>query len=449
MATLVSTGQFTITDHNDAVSITSFINSSRGVSQVHNTNEGETAYIPDWTSGGNQVLTAYVYVGSTDIASILTGRKWSADTPGGTSIGSAISYTISTNLLTEAVPTKTYYFQGDYTDPVTGLVSHIMNSITLTMTRKGESAVFAQIEGTTVINKSPTATPSSCQIRAGIYRSGARDISGVSYKWYKIIAGVATALITGQADVAAGNIIFKNDAGTAQSSPTDFSASCTTIEIREGAIADIGLFKAEVKDTVASPNVVYGVTFIVFDVSDPYDVQLNSSAGDKFQNGVGTTIITPVVTLGASVLTLTGWTFVWTIYDKDGVRSGFNDTDKTPSAKTITANTTTAFTISVALAVAPTVGQLIKVVNGAGNVIRVYEVGSGSTTTNIVIRVTGLTNTWASTVAPTASEFSAPINGTLYCVLPTRSTTAATGITVTGIDIDVKGTIFCEASKPI
>jgi len=448
MATLVSTGQFTITDHNDAVSITSFISSSRGVSQVFANNDGTNVYVPDWTSGGNQILEAYVYAGAGNIAgddTVISNRKWSADTPGGSTIGSGVQYTISTNLLTEASPTKTYYFQCDYTDAVTGLVSHIIASITLTLTKKGDAAVFAQIEGMTVINKSNNATPASCTVKAGLYRNaGTRDTSTVSYKWYKIIAGSPVALVSGQADVTAGNIVFKNDAGTTQSIPTDFNANCSQIEIKEGAVADIALFKAEVKDT--NTNTVYGVTFAVYDVSDPYDVAIASTAGDKFQNGQGTTNLTPVVKCGAATVDVTGWSFVWTLYDKDGVRSGFNNTDKTPSPKSISANTASSFTISVALAAAPVAGDLIKVVNSSGTVVRVYEVGASSTTTVINIRVTGLTNTWASTVAPTASEF---VSGKLYCVLATRSTSASTAITVTGDDIDVKGTIFCEASKPI
>jgi hypothetical protein len=240
--------------------------------------------------------------------------------------------------------------------------------------------------------------------------------------------------------VTAGNIVFKNDAGTVQSAPADFSTTCTQMEIKENAVNDIQIFKVEIKDT--NTNTVYGQTFVVYDVSDPYDVGFTSTGGDKFQNGQGTTNISPVVKNGASTLDITGWTFLWTLYDKDGVRSGFNDTDKTPSAKSISANTTSSFTISVA----PAAGSLIKVINSAGTVIRVYEVGASSTTTVINIRTTGLTYAWASTTAPTASEF---VSGQLFCVLPTRSTSGSTAITVTGLDIDVKGTVICEASKPI
>jgi hypothetical protein len=445
MATLVSTGQFTITDHNDAVSITSFLNASRGVSQVFANNDGTNVFVPDWTSGGNQVLTAYAYAGAGNIAANLSNRKWSADSPEGTSLGSGVTYTISTNLLTEASPTKTYYFQGDYTDPVTGLVSHIINAITFTLTKKGDAAVFVQLDGQTVINKSSTSVQASCQVQAGLYRNaGTRDTTAVSYKWYKIVAGSPVALVSGQADVSAGNVVFKNDAGTAQSAPTDFAAACTQLEVKENAVNDIQLFKVEVKDT--NTNTVYGLTFAVYDVSDPYDVAVASTAGDKFQNGQGTTNLSPVVKNGAQVTDITGWSFLWTLYDKDGVRSGFVDTDKTPSAKTISANTTTSFTISVALAAAPAAGSLVKVVNSAGTVIRVYEVGASSTTTVINIRTTGLTNSWASTTTPTASEFA---SGKLFCVLGTKSTSGSTAVTVTGDDIDVKGTIYCEASKPI
>jgi len=447
MATLVSTGQFTIVDHNDAVSITSFIDPSRGVSQVLAVNDGSNTFTPNWTSGGNQVLTAHVYAGAGNIAANLSNRKWSADTPGGSSLGSGTTYTISTNLLTEASPVKTYYFQGDYIDPVTGLVSHIIAACTLTLTKKGDAAVFVLIEGTTVINKSPTTSQASCQVKAGLYRnSGDRDITAVSYKWYKIVGGSLIPLVSGHADLTAGNIAFKNDAGATQSAPTDFNANCSQMEIMENAVNDIQLFKVEVKDTGITPNITYGQTFVVYDVSDPYDVVISSSAGDKFQNGQGTTNLSPVVKNGAQILDITGWSFLWTLYDKDGARSGIIDTSKTPSARTISANTTTAFTISPALAAAPAAGSLVKIINSAGTVIRVYEVGASSTTTSINIRVTGLTNTWASTTVPVASEFA---SGKLFCVDGTKSTNGPTAISITGDDIDVKGTVFCEASKPI
>jgi len=448
MPTVVSTGQFTLTDHNDAKPLVAFIGTSRGVSQVFTNNDGTNQFVPDWTSGGNQVLTAYIYAGSsTNIAANLVNRKW-AITPGGTSLGSGTTYTISTNELTEASPTKTYYFEGDYSDPITSLSTHVLASVTFTLTKKGDAAVFVQIEGNNIIQKSLTATPGECEVEAKLYRnSGVDDTSAVQYKWYKIIAGTAYALISGysQGGDTITNYIFKNGAGITQTTPTDFNANVKKLVIKEQAVNDIGIYKCEVKDT--NTAIVYTNTFVVFDISDPIDVVIKSSAGDKFQNGVGTTNISPEIWNGAIKQSdLTGWSFVWTLYNKDGDRTSFIDTTKTPSARTISSNTTSSFTISVALSSAPIAGDLIKVISSDGLTIRVYEVGSSSTTTVINIRVTGLTNAWASSVAPTSNQFQ---SGSLFCGLASRTTTGANAITLTGDDVDVKGTVFCEASKPI
>lgn len=450
MATVVSTGQLTLVDHNDAKPLVSFISSSRGCSQVFTNNDGTNVFVPDWTSGGNQVLTAYAYAGSTsNIAASLVNKRW-ANTPGGTSLGSSDTYTISTNELTEAAPTKTYYFEGDYSDPVTGLSTHVIASITLTLTKKGDAAVFVQLEGSTVIQKATGTTPSTCTVEAKLYRnSGSDDTTAVQYKWSKIVAGTTYPLLSsgftpGDGDVI-GNYIFKNGADVTQATPADFSANVKKLNISEKSVLDIGLFKCEIKDT--NTNTIYTATFVVYDISDPMDVRVLSSAGDKFQNGVGTTNLTPEVWSGSSkVASLTGWAFVWTLYDKDGNRAPFIDTAKTATARAISSNTTSSFTIGTALASAPVAGDLIKVLSSDGLTIRTYEVGASSTTTVINIRTTGLTNAWASAVAPTANQFQ---GGSLYCGLASRSTSGATVITVTGEEIDTKGTVFCEASKPI
>ena len=447
MATVVSTGQFTITDHNDAAPITSFIDASKRFSQVITNNDGSNSYNPDWSVSPYQVLTVHVYVGSADVASQLTNRKWSYDSLEGTSQGSGTSLTINSNVLTEASPVRTYYFQGDYTDPITGITTHVVCSQTFTAVKKGDSAIYVMITGKTAIQKSATATAATCEIQAGLYRNaGERDTTNVSYKWYKIVGGTAQALVSGHPDVTSNNIRFKNDAGTVQSAPTDFSASCTTIEINEKAVQDIQLFKAEVKDT--NTNTVYGSTFIVYDVSDPYDVKISSSAGDKFQNGIGTTNLTPEVRNGASLIDVTGWTFVWTMYNKDGDRQGFVNTTVTPAARTISGNTTSAFTVSSGISAAASAGQLVKVCKSDGSQLRFYEISAAASSgaTTISIRTSGLTNVWASTVAPVANEYN---GGKLFVCDASKNTNGDAAITITGDDVDVKGTIFCEASKPI
>lgn len=456
MSTKVSTGQFTIVDHNDAISITSFIHSSRGTSQVFSLNDGVSIHTPNWTEGGYQVLTAYVYAGSDNVASLLTDAVWTREAPlgepGSASISNGNDYasngdklTIKTNILTESEPTRTFYYQGDYNSPFTGLKTHVVALVTLTLTKKGDSANVVLIEGSTVINKSTTSESATCQVRAGLYRnSGIRDTTDVSYRWFKIEGGVENYLNASHSDITEGYILFLNDDDETKSPPSgsNFSPNCSKMVIKEEAVNDIQLFRVEVKDDNPGGG-IYGATFVVYDVSDPYDVRINSTAGDKFQNGIGTTLLTPEVKYGASIVDVgSGWSFVWTIYDKDGERSALVSGE----AKNISSNDTTSFTVSPSFASPPLANSLIKVLDKTGFKVQVYEVGTGSTTTKVNIKTTGLTNAWVSTTSPTSQEFQ---NGKLFVGLAKRDTVGLTPITVTGDDIDVKGTIYCEAYKPI
>lgn len=153
MATLVSTGQITIVDNNDAKPITAFIvGSGAATQQIFTKDESSQSYNPDWTAT-NLTLTAKVYVGSvTDIAANLSNKKWST-TLGGTSLGSGNTYVINTNVLTTAIPTLTYYFEGDYTDPATSLTTHVIAQITITQVQTGTNAVFIRVDGKTVIEQ--------------------------------------------------------------------------------------------------------------------------------------------------------------------------------------------------------------------------------------------------------------------------------------------------------
>jgi len=157
MSTLVSTGQITIVDNNDARPITAFVTASQGTQQVYSKDESTISFVPNWTSTNN-ILTARVYAGdltsARDITNLLTNRKWSNDLV--TSIGSGTTLTVNTNL-TEAAPSKIYYFEGDYTDPITGLVSHVIAQITLGLVKTGTNAVYVLPRGNTAIEQATGA----------------------------------------------------------------------------------------------------------------------------------------------------------------------------------------------------------------------------------------------------------------------------------------------------
>ncbi len=477
MATLVSTGQITIVDNNDARPITAFITGSAVTQQIFTKDESTQTYTPDWTTTP-LTLTAKVYVGAVgtanEVAASLTNRRWSTDLA--TSLGSATTYAINTNM-TEATPTVTYYFEGDYTDATTGLVSHVIAQIVVSMVKTGTNAVFIQVKGQNVIEEATGSTKNTVTLTADLIRAAGVDDTGITYQWFQSphtaadqIDGNLASVTTkyGFRDTAAtlagvvGSIgVVKTGAGGTSTAisltnmPDGAWGDFKSITISETAVVDIGVFLVKAKDAAGT---IYQQYFTVYDISDPYDTKLVSSSGDKLQNGVGSTDIFPRVFYGSlRVADVTGWSFTWYYYDKDGYRAAFIDTTRTAQAggRNITANTSgvsAVFTYS-GTAITFAAGDIIKVVTPAG-AGRYYEVASG--TGNTVTIRTPVTNTWLNyTNFPAPAASNDMVNGKLYVCTASGTRTTAGGatetaakVTVTGDEIDAKGTIMCESSRP-
>ncbi|RWM90020.1 MAG: hypothetical protein EOR84_22690 [Mesorhizobium sp.] len=483
---IVSTGQITIVDNNDARPITAYITANPGPQQVFTKDESTVSYTPDWTAGAGLVLTAKVYIGgmagAEDVTGQLTNRKWSTDLSTAlTGTGAALStaptldaifdtgtftavHSGSTSTLTidanmaSTVAQGVIYFEGDYTDPVTGLVSHVVAQIVLGLVKTGTNAVYVVTRGQTAIEQATGATKTVAVVAADLMRAAGVDTSGVTYRFFEANGATqiynaapfntkyglkTTAFGTGPTG-ALGDIGVNLPASGAY-------GTHNTLVIHESAITDMMVFRVEARD---ADNVVYQTYFTVYDVSDPYQLNILSSTGDKLQNGIGSTVLTPEVYYGATkVASLTGWNFTWTFYNKDGKRGGFIDTTKTAVAggRNITANTTGAagnITYDGA-AITWAAGQLVKVVNAAGSE-RFYEIASG-TANNVVLR-TPVTNTWLN-----YTDFPAPavandfVGGKLFAVVGNGGqliTAAAASVTLTGDEVDIKARITCEGNRP-
>ncbi|TIW50891.1 MAG: hypothetical protein E5V72_00975 [Mesorhizobium sp.] len=200
---------------------------------------------------------------------------------------------------------------------------------------------------------------------------------------------------------------------------------------------------------------VYQTYFTITDASDPYDVKLNSSSGDKLQNGIGSTSIVPEVYYGSQrVASLTGWSFLWTLYNRLGLRGAFIDTTRTAVAggRNITASTTGASAVITydGAAITFAAGNIIKAVYANGQE-RFYEVLSGSGNT-VTIR-TPVTNTWLNfTDYPAPAVANDLVGGKLFVCTGAsggqQTTSGAAAIVVTGDEVDAKARIYCEATRP-
>lgn len=492
--TVVASSQITIVDNNDAKPITGVITASPSTQQVYSKDESLITYTPDWSGSPWLVLTAVARVGGTsgavDISALLTNRKWSTDgvtaitgtaaaISGNTSLaalfvgtgtftsvvsGASSTLTIKANIL-DTVGQGIIYFDADYTDPATGLVSHITLQISLNRLSTGTNAVYLQPRGNDLIKKATGVTKSVAWMAVDLIRAAGIDTSGVTYEFYETngTAKINTATTAGKYGMKTTTLgsapgVTTADLNVGLPVGTAFSAS-NTLVISESAVNDMMVYRAVGKD---ADGVSYQCYFVVFDQSDPYQVITRSSSGDKLQNGVGSTVLTPYVYLGsANVADLTGWTFAWTFYNRNGLRGAFIDTTRTAASGGRVVSANTAGTASVitygGAAITFAAGDIIKAVLTDGTE-RFYEVASG--TGNTVTIRTPSTNTFLNFTdfpSPTVSQL---VGGVLYVCVGSggqrnttgQSTAAAMitsgSVTLTGDEIDVKGVVVVDANRP-
>lgn len=481
MATIVTTGQITIVDNNDARPITAYIASSQGTQQIYSKDEDTVGFIPSWSSGSPNVLTAYIYVGQTNnskllVASDLQNIKWSLSSVDGAALATVSNVRTVSGLtlsllknIDPATPNQTYFFQADYTDPITALVSHIIISIQLSLVKTGTNAVYMVMRGQTVIRKSNTTEKAVVAVAVNVVRSVGFDTTNITYKFFKDNGstqidtgdaahfGLKTTLEENQPSGALG------DLGVNIPSTNAYSVH-NTIVIHEDAVADMEVFRAVAKD---STNTEYQIFFTIHDTADPYDIKIISSNGDKLQNGIGSTVLKPKVYNGGVKLTdteLLAWKFKWYLYASNGVRAGFIDDVRTQSLDGLQINTNTATTITlqVPATVTVAVGDMIKILKDEATSYY-YEVRAASSGGVITIGA-ALISTFLNPGWPVANITSGMFAGCRLFICkgtgtdPGESTVesagtivttgAVEGVTVDGTEIENKGTIVVEAYRP-
>lgn len=476
---IVSTGQLTIVDQNDAKPITALVSASRALQQAYSKDNGVELYTPNWTTS-TVVLTANVFVGGVNVANdpACTGHTWSTSF-NGTSVGSAVSYTHNTNI-TPAVGAITYYYRCVYTDPITSVQTRIDAQVTLSVVQTGTNAVFIQISGQDVIKKAEGTTKNVAVMKAALVRSSGYDADNLQYRWYSVsTAGVATKLhsaVTGVANYgikstasASAPTATSDDLGAAKFTAAGITTPdvgtgaadwCTagspgynTLVVGEAAITNLQLFKVEVRDTAEGAEEsrpVYTAYFTISDVSDPYTCEVIADAGDRLLNGTGSTGTTIKVYRGAKeISSYSGWTFDWYLRNKMGSRVGFVAAASPPTpdlVRNITGNTTGGITIDAIATLAA--NDLVKLVSSGGSIVKFAQVAASTGTAVTLVAPTG-DNILVGAVGATglvASEF---VGGRLYKAVSKKTTSGTkVGITLTEHDIDGKNTVQVDVTQP-
>lgn len=316
----ISFGSFTITDFNDAISLSGYVSSNLSKYQIYNPDNG--AYTPDWTST-NLVLTPELYVtGTTDnvIASTqVQSVKWYKNN-GTTAITSGTDYalsgtkshilTIKKNIL-NGTTGVTFRCEVVYKDDTTGLsLTHKMD-IAFVRVSSGSGitdALATTPQGNIFKNNDVPSLTAECFL----WRGSTKDTTNVTYQWYAQDSKVTTD--------EGGGIGWKK---LANATNKYAGVTTSTLTVYADSVLNVQAYKCMIKDTDSASN-SYNQTFVDFvtfvDLTDPIQCVVESTGGDTFVNGNGSTVLTARLFQNGAEIDTDGtkYTYKWYKYNKSG-----------------------------------------------------------------------------------------------------------------------------------
>ena len=321
--TVLATGQLTIVDYNDALSLTGYIGSNKTKTQMYNPDNG--SYSPDWADS-NLVLTPSLFILGTPtdiitLASVTSITWWDVTNGIETQIEANASYaigaskpnalTVKTNVMA-GLPGKDFMCKVIYHDDATNMDLTIKIPITFSRVVNGSGitdAVAWLPDGGVFKNDGVASLTAECNL----WRGSVVDSTLVTYQWYK---QDPTVVVDEGGGIGWGKLV--NTASVVQGVTTK------TLTIYPDAVVGYEVFKCLIKDTdSASPtyNTYFADTVTVADQSDPIQCSVVSTGGDVFKNGVGSSILTAkLFRAGVEIdAGATEYVYKWYKYNSSGV----------------------------------------------------------------------------------------------------------------------------------
>ena len=325
---IICTSDYTISDFNDAISLSGYIGSNLAHTQIYSPDNG--SYIPDWSST-NLVLTPQLYVTSTTTDVIATAAVTSVDwylnsetagnkitTSGNYALSGSKNHilTISGNILNGVNQAK-FICVVSYHDATTNLdLKHKMD-VTFTLVKSGSGiadAICIAEQGNIFKNGDVATLTASCDL----WRGSTVDTTNVTYKWAIKDPSVDSTSATGyDADFGLG---WKKIASDVSNMYTGVTTRLITVYA--AAVPNVATFKCVITDTeTGANNAKYHDTITFTDLSDPIQLTIVSSGGDTFVNGQGSTVLTARLFQAGSEIDTTSpyaYTYKWYKYDSTG-----------------------------------------------------------------------------------------------------------------------------------
>lgn len=342
MPNIICTSDYTISDFNDAISLSGYIGSNLAHTQIFSPDNG--GYTPDWSST-NLVLTPQLYVTSTTTDVIATAAVTSVSwyqnsetsgnkiTTGGAYVLSGTKshiLTIKQNVLAGQNNIK-FICVIDYHDSTTDLdLKHKMD-VTFTRVSSGSGiadAICIAENGNIFKNDSVASLTATCDL----WRGSTVDTTLVTYQWY--------IMDSTQSTDDGGGVGWRKLTNT-----TNMYTGVTTREITvyPDAVPSVAVFKCVITDTDSASDTHNGTfydTVTFTDLSDPIQCTIVSSGGDTFVNGNGSTVLTARLFRAGSEIDTTSpysYTYKWYKYDKNATLvSGWGGSTDYKTGKTVT-----------------------------------------------------------------------------------------------------------------
>lgn len=323
MPNIICTSDYTISDFNDAISLSGYIGSNLAHTQIYSPDNG--SYTPDWSST-NLTLTPQLYVTSTtsDIieTQAVTSVVWYINSEDNANIivhnpqgNYELSGVNNQNVIVKAnvlanTNTVKYICKITYEDATTGLTLTHKMDISFTKVTSGSGiadAVCIAEQGNVFKNSSIASLTASCDL----WRGSTIDTTNVSYQWYIMDSTASTD--TG------GGIGWRALTNTANMYQ---GVATRLLTIYPNAVPNVATFKCVITDNDTGANSAkYYDTVTFVDLSDPIQCTIVSSGGDTFVNGQGSTVLTArLFQAGSEIDTSSPYTYTykWYKYDNTG-----------------------------------------------------------------------------------------------------------------------------------
>lgn len=326
------------------------------------------------------------------------------------------------NFLNVSSPMGTIYYNAVYTDPTTQLETPVLCSASVNLVVQGSNATFIQLSGNMDISVKGTAVDQNYAIvTAKLIKvgQGASQDTTCLYKWEQesikvpgrwvplynnngaqMVEEFKTRSVLGESgdpmdkdldfDASTNTytkkyITFYKDESAIINVPvnTEYSGGSEneipmTIKIHEDAIDESGRFRVTIVDTTDPSEVEtaprYTYIFTVNDKNDPWGVDITSTGGTVFKNGIGFSNLIPYIRGNSGVLEdkkYKGFKFIWRALNQSGKQSAFVEMEGSgPKVRTgITNNTTNTITVQEASGI------------NSGDYIKVYDSNSSNVIT--------------------------------------------------------------------